>query len=226
MEDRFRDILQDALAREGISAAELSREVGLDKAYFVDLLAGRKKTVSALALMLSAKRLGLDPWELAGVTRPPDHSDVRTAAETRLDDVALPQATGRVGGCGIVEEGAFRVRGWVDGRSFAAVAGYPVERQSVLEVRGHDYAPWGLPSGTVVHAVSFQRYEAVGGPGRLVVATRQEGSLTETVLRRIEVDPDGEMHLLTPTGIREAPLEAGPRIGGLVAQTTLPPILP
>lgn len=223
MEDRFRDILRDALGREDMSPADLSREVGLDKAYFVDLLAGRKKTVSAIAFMLAAKRLGLDPWELAGVARP---SLLTEGREEVVPTVASPivqrNASARVEGFGIVEEGAFRKDGRLDGRSFSPVDGYPIDRQEVLEVRGHDYVPWGLPSGAVVHAVSFPRYETVGGPGRLVVASQCQGSLTELVLRRIAVDPDGEMHLVGPTGLRETLEGGGRRITGLVAQTALP----
>jgi hypothetical protein len=224
VEDRFKDILREALIREELSATDLSREVGLDKAYFVDLLAGRKKTVSALAFMLVAKRLGLDPWGLSGVEHPE-----RQAAEP--DELTAPPALAspqksfeRVAGFGIVEEGAFRLDGRLDGRSFAPIDGYPIDRQEVLEVRGHDYVPWGLPSGAVVHAISFPRYETVSGPGRLVVASQGRGGLTELVLRRIAVDPDGEMHLVGPTGMTEVMDEGGRRITGLVAQTALPAV--
>lgn len=225
MEDRFRDILRDALGREDMSPADLSREVGMDKAYFVDLLAGRKKTVSAIAFMLAAKRLGLDPWELAGVARPSPRTEASQDMVVVPPVQAVPpKASERVEGFGIVEEGAFRVGVRLDGRSFAPVDGYPVDRQEVLEVRGHDYVPWGLPSGAVVHAVSFPRYETVGSPGRLVVASQRKGDLTELVLRRIAVDHDGEMHLVGPNGVRESVDEGGRRITGLVAQTALPAV--
>lgn len=223
MEDRFKDTLRDALGREGMSPADLSREVGLDKAYFVDLLAGRKKTVSATAFMLAAKRLGLDPWELAGVARPSPQIGSGQEVASVVSASSVQQKTlERVEGMGIVEEGAFRQSGRLGGKSFAPVDGYPVDRQQVLEVRGHDYVPWGLPSGAVVHVVSFPRYETVSGPGRLVVASQGQGGLTETVLRRVEVDPDGEMRLVGPAGHREMLEEGGRRIAGLVAQTTLP----
>ncbi|MCV9964589.1 hypothetical protein OIU34_22115 [Pararhizobium sp. BT-229] len=225
MEDRFRDILQDALGREGLSPSDLSREVGMDKAYFVDLLAGRKKTVSVLAFMLASRRLGLDPWELAGVERPTARAEGYVGVEKVSVATAPPHAE-RVKGFGVVEEGAFRMGGRSEERTFVPVDGYPVARQSVFEVRGHDYVPWGLPSGSVVHAVSFGRYEAVGGPGRLVVASRREGSLVETVLRRIAVDADGEMRLLAPSGSGAASGEDGRIIDGLVAQTALPAVAP
>ena len=70
MEDRFRETLREALLREGLSATDLSRDVGMDKSYFVDLLAGRKKTVSVIAFMLVVRRLGLDPWDVAGIDAP------------------------------------------------------------------------------------------------------------------------------------------------------------
>ncbi|MCS4088912.1 helix-turn-helix transcriptional regulator [Rhizobium sp. BK176] len=234
MEERFRDILRESLDREGMSAAELSREVGMDKAYFVDLLAGRKKTVSAIAFMLAARRLGLDPWDLAGVDRP----DGEIAPAPRKEASSPPEIVSvavlsepvpalRVEGCGVVEEAAFRVSGRSDGeRSFAVIEGYPPERQFVFEVRGHDYVPWGLPSGAVVHTVSFPRYETVGAPGRLVVASRQQASLTETVLRRVTVDGDGEMKLMSPMGAREKPGDLGLRLEGLVVQSSLPAMLP
>jgi hypothetical protein len=231
VEERFRDILQESLVREGMSAAELSREVGMDKAYFVDLLAGRKKTVSAIAFMLAARRLGLDPWDLAGVDRP----DGVAAPAPRNEAVTPPMVTTKVPpsepalrleGCGVVEEGAFRVSGKADGtRSFPVVDAYPVDRQLVVEVRGHDYVSWGLPSGTVVHAVSFQRYETVGAPGRLMVASRPQGNLMETVLRRVSVDADGEMRLVSPLGARESVGDHGLRMDGLVVQSSLPAIL-
>lgn len=231
MEERFRDILQESLDREGMSAAELSREVGMDKAYFVDLLAGRKKTVSAIAFMLAARRLGLDPWDLAGVDRP----GVVTAPAPRSEpspppavaEATTPAPPLRVERCGVVEEGAFRVSGQTNGaRSFPVVEGYPVDRQFVVEVRGHDYVPWGLPSGAVVHAVSFPRYETVGAPGRLVVASRTQGSLTETVLRRVAVDADGDMKLMSPLGAHAIQGDPGLRLDGLVVQSSLPAILP
>lgn len=237
MEERFRDILQESLDREGLSAAELSREVGMDKAYFVDLLAGRKKTVSAIAFMLAARRLGLDPWDLAGVDRPESGSASAPAPRneavtppmvtTKVQPPPAPAPTPRLEGCGIVEEGAFRVSGKADGtRSFPVVDGYPVDRQLVVEVRGHDYVSWGLPSGTVVHAVSFQRYETVGAPGRLVVASRPQGNLIETVLRRVSVDADGVMRLMSPLGAQECVGDPALRLDGLVVQSSLPAIMP
>jgi hypothetical protein len=229
LEQRFRHILQDALAQEGISAADLSRDVGMDKAYFGDLLAGRKRTVSALALMLVAKRFGLDPWELAGVTKPFLQSVAGSSAPA---PVCAPPLDGqsvvvpRLYGCGIVEEGAFRNGKLSDvQRSFATADGYPPARQSVLEVRGHDYALWGLPSGSVVHSVSFHRYETVVGPGRMVVASRSESSLTETVLRRIALNPEGDVYLELPDGASEALASGVRRIEGLVVQYALPPLV-
>jgi hypothetical protein len=228
VEERFRDIIQGSLDREGISAAELSRDVGMDKAYFVDLLAGRKKTVSAIAFMLAARRLGLDPWELAGVDRPPGSADP-TPREERSPPPAIapePVPVPRVDGCGVAEEGAFRVPGRSGGKSFPVVEGYPVDRQFVVEVRGHDYVSWGLPSGAVVHAVSFPRYETVGAPGRLVVASRPHGNLIETVLRRVAVDADGDMKLMSPLGAQERLGDLGLKLDGLVVQSSLPAILP
>lgn len=225
VEDRFRDILEDALGREGLSPSDLSREVGMDKAYFVDLLAGRKKTVSVLAFMLASRRLGLDPWELAGVERPTGRSEGHVAVE-KVSAAPAPPLVNRVEGFGVVEEGAYRIGGRSEDGSFVPVDGYPAARQSVFEVRGHDYVPWGLPSGSVLHAVSFGRYETVGGPGRIVVATRREGGLFERVLRRIAVDADGEMRLLAPSGAVAAPGEDGRVIDGLVVQTALPAVGP
>lgn len=227
MEDRFKGFLKDALGRAGISAADLSREVGMDKAYFVDLLAGRKKTVSALAFMLAAKRLGLDPWELAGVERPSGEGSVPPRVE-RIFSGAAPQSSAarRIATSGIVEEGAFRTASHVwQGRSYFPIDGYMPDRQRVIEVRGDDYLPWGLPSGAVVHAVSFPRYEAVACPGRLVVAMSMIGEMVETVLRRVSINPEGEMSLMSPDGKREISGEHGRRIVGLVAQTTMPPII-
>ncbi|MBY3433870.1 hypothetical protein HFN89_06875 [Rhizobium laguerreae] len=202
----------------------------MDKAYFVDLLAGRKKTVSAIAFMLAARRLGLDPWELAGVERPVATSVPVTPDRTPLPSVApvdTPAPLPRVKGCGVVEEGAFRAAGRANPmRSFPVVEGYQVDRQFVVEVRGHDYVSWGLPSGAVVHAVSFPRYETVVGPGRLVVASRTLENLVETVLRRVWVDGEGEMRLLAPNGAKDIPGDHGVRLDGLVVQSALPPILP
>jgi hypothetical protein len=222
VEDRFRDILQSALGREGLSPSDLSREVGMDKAYFVDLLAGRKKTVSVLAFMLASKRLGLDPWELAGVERPSAVAMKSVPDEKQLMVEPVSSGAVRISGFGILEEGAFRASGRLSERTFAPVDGYAVQRQSVFEIRGHDYVSWGLSSGSIVHVVSFGRYEAVGVPGRLIVSSRHVGNLVEKVLRRIVVDTEGEMHLLGPMGDSVSVVGEVWSVEGMVVQTALP----
>lgn len=222
MEERFREVLRASLETAGISASDLAREVGMDKAYFVDLLAGRKRTVSALAFMLASRRLGFDPWEVSGVERP--H---RIEGECHLDNPPPRLAKvggGLVEGVGVVEEAAFR-SGTLGKGNFQPIEGYSVGRQAGFEVRGNDYLTWGLPAGTITQTVSFRNYEAVGVAGRIFVVRRELSGLFETVLRRMIVDADGEAFLVGPSEGDVSVSLAQSGVIGIVVRTSVPTVL-
>lgn len=221
MEDRFKEMLEAALVREGMTPADLARDVGMDKAYFVDLLAGRKKTVSALPFMLSCRRMGIDPWEVSGLTSPdrPKKAPEREVA-VRPSPPPPPVQT-RVSVTLRIIEGAYRLPSVaVDLGSYPSLDGFPVEVQRVGVVDGSEYGSWGMWRGAILHMVVYGRYEAVAHPGRFVVCTQRHADLMASVIRRVGVDGSGMMTLEAPDG-SVVPAE-GAEFYGLVVSTTIP----
>lgn len=223
LEDRFRDVLRKALEQEGMSATDLAREFGLDKAYFVDLLAGRKKTVSALVYMMAAKRLSFDPWEVASV-EPPSPVRELPKVDPNISPAPslVPRAAATVEVSMFVEEGAFR-----EGMSGSKEKGLPIipgvdaARQLVAVVKGGDYFEWGIPSGSLLHLVSYRKYDGVA-PGRLVVARSERSGLSEHVLRRAAVSDGGELVLGGPGGRTVLTPGADTELVGLVTGLAFP----
>ncbi len=226
MEEGFRKALREGLERHAISASDLSRELGLDKSYFVDLLAGRKKSVTAEAYLLASRRIGFDPWEVAGIEAPSSGASRTAPAVVPIPSPApVPAPPHRLAVTGIVEESAYRQDGGVMGkREHAVIEGYPVDRQSMAIVRGTDYILWGVPDGAVLGLVSYRRYETVAGPGRLVVIGVSRDGLRGVNLRRAVMDGDGEPMLEAPDGKREPlALPDTASIVGLVVRIGIPP---
>lgn len=224
MEEGFRKALREGLERHAISASDLSRELGLDKSYFVDLLAGRKKSVTAEAYLLASRRIGFDPWEVAGIEAPSSGAS-RTAPDVVPLPSPAPSPPHRLAVKGIVEERAYRADNGMTGkREHAVIEGYPVDRQSMVIVRGTDYILWGVPDGAVLGLVSYRRYETVAGPGRLVVIAVSRDGLRGVNLRRAVMDGDGEPMLEAPDGKRE-PLALPDTVSivGLVVRIGIPP---
>jgi transcriptional regulator with XRE-family HTH domain len=218
MEEQLRRSLEALLARTGLTAADLSKDIGLDKGYLGDFLAGRKRSITASALMQLAGKLSCDPWELMGMTPPAalraPSLPARTAeAEKSASPQTAPRpSTPRLSVSGYVEEGAFRRSGEFSGPSarMEAIADVATGRQSLLAVVGDDYASWGMPPGSILHLVSFPRYEAVASQGRILVL-REVGSdaMAMTVLRKAAVGGDGLAELMSPNGDKCALAEIG-----------------
>lgn len=229
MEDRLRERLEREAAARGMSAPELSRAAGQDKAYFGDFFAGRKKSVSVVAFLRVANLLDLDPWELADIPRPENQSAKTAespplppppapAVDRQLVDVPLELPVS-----GILEEDAYRaVDGPCGNVTVPAASSVPAERQTAFEVRGDEYAEWGVRDRSIVHSASYRHYESVGAGGLLVVRDA-EGGLVRTRLRRAVVNEHGALLLEAPDGKAEDYPPRTASVLGLVIQGTLGP---
>jgi transcriptional regulator with XRE-family HTH domain len=208
MEDAFRDTIRRLMAERGVSAPEIAREVGLDKAYFIDLLAGRKKSVTAAAFMAIAAAYQLDPWEMAGMTQvaaPRLKHEPKEMARQAADPVPKAQPPALIRASLVVEEAAFRGDGEMPaglGRTtITPVAMFEQSRQTACLVRGEDYAKWGVADGSVLNAVSFKSYGTVAQPGSLLVLRAERaGGLRGAFIRRSVIDGDGIQHAQSPSG--------------------------
>jgi hypothetical protein len=223
----IRECLQAVMARHGVAAPELAKAIGYDKGYFVDYFAGRKKSITAAAFMLASRHLGVDPWALAGIAAPVQMGKPETEVagadeispdqDARVDDISSVAA---LGVSGVVEEMVYRAHPMPavpSSVSLPVLACLPAARQSVYEVRGADYELWGIKAGSLLHTLSYARYEAIASPGKLLVERSViEGGLVCLALRRVVVDDDGAMFLQSPSGTK-APYPGGDRdVAGMV----------
>ena len=103
---------------------------------------------------------------------------------------------------------------------YVPIEDIPPDRQSMGEVVGSGYVAWGIPQGSLLHAVRYGRYETASSPGRFLICRDRKGELVSTFLRKVGVDVDGGMVLEAPSGDGNGSDEV--EIAGLVVRTVLP----
>jgi DNA-binding Xre family transcriptional regulator len=168
------------------NSTEVARRAGLERTFVHDLISGRKKTVTAEALIALAKALGCLPEDLVG-----------KAGEIRRNEV------GGIEIVGVIEQEVWRGS---PPRNLGTITSFNEGNTNAKAfiVRGDDAAPVGIMDGSAVIADTSGRVRS----GDIAVVERERGGLKELSLRRVG-NGDGPLILLSLDGDPGKTLQAG-----------------
>lgn len=167
--------VQARIAELHTNSAEVARKAGLERTFVHDLISGRKKTVTAEALISLALALNCLPEELVGKR-----------------GIIPRDSFGNVEIIGVVEPDVWRGSMPRNLGSISTVENVNDSLKAFV-TRGNDAMPLGVRDGSALIV-------EMGHPphfGDLVVVERTREELREYSLRRV-VEVDGQMMLATP----------------------------